>query len=184
MVKALQTRLPPISRKKKRRGDIRAYISRGGTEWLQSDKICLGRLHVVEGLIRCEIQQEDSNSRRIQVNDKHVIFFVDCDGSGVKFVHAAAKTVSVTMIFRFTSRHISELKAKAKANSEVAGSDVDLKISSFQAVLAHMWRSIIRNSRLNPEEVTHCNMRQRLNPPIGLATATTSSGEMLNNGLG
>ncbi|CAF2143906.1 unnamed protein product, partial [Brassica napus] len=25
------TRLPPISRKKKRRGDIRAYISRGGT---------------------------------------------------------------------------------------------------------------------------------------------------------
>ncbi|CAN6851436.1 unnamed protein product [Brassica oleracea var. botrytis] len=132
---ALQTRLPPISRKKKRRGDIGAYISRG-----------------------------------------------DCDGSGVKFVHAAAKTVSVTMIFRFTSRHISELKAKA--NSKVAGSDVDLKISSFQAVLAHMWRSIIRNSGLNPEEVTHCNMRQRLNPPIGLATATTSSGEMLNNGLG
>ncbi|KAH0939897.1 hypothetical protein HID58_007358, partial [Brassica napus] len=117
----------------------------------------------------------------------------ECDGSGVKFVHAAAKTVSeevsesllavqvtelkdgvfigygvnhlicstgfdlktfpplppcgwfiisspVEMIFRFTSRHISELKAKA--NSEVAGSDVDLKISSFQAVLAHMWRSI------------------------------------------
>ncbi|KAH0939893.1 hypothetical protein HID58_007354 [Brassica napus] len=31
MVKALQTRLPPISRKKKRRGDIRAYISRGDT---------------------------------------------------------------------------------------------------------------------------------------------------------
>ncbi|CAN6802233.1 unnamed protein product [Brassica oleracea] len=133
---ALQTRLPPISRKKKRRGDIRAYISRG-----------------------------------------------ECDGSGVKFVHAAAKTVSVSdMIFRFTSRHISELKAKA--NSEVAGSDVDLKISSFQAVLAHMWRSIIRKSGLNPEEVTHCNMRQRLNPPIGLATATTTAGEMLNNGLG
>ncbi|KAF3539112.1 hypothetical protein F2Q69_00025479 [Brassica cretica] len=84
MVKALQTRLPPISRKKKRRGHIVAYISRGGI------------LHVVEGSIRCEIQQEDSNSRRIQVNDKHVIFFVDCDGSGVKFVHAAAKTVSVT----------------------------------------------------------------------------------------
>lgn len=51
----------------------------------------------MEGSIRCEIQQEDSNSRRIQVNDKHVIFFVDCDGSGVKFVHAAAKTVSVTV---------------------------------------------------------------------------------------
>ncbi|KAF2562650.1 hypothetical protein F2Q70_00019045 [Brassica cretica] len=184
MVKALQTRLPPISRKKKRRGDIRAYISRGGT------------LHVVEGSIQCEIQQEDSNSRRIQVNDKHVIFFVECDGSGVKFVHAAAKTVSVSDVLdrtmltglsffpelKASKRHISELKAKA--NSEVAGSDVDLKISSFQAVLAHMWRSIIRKSGLNPEEVTHCNMRQRLNPPIGLATATTTAGEMLNNGLG
>ncbi|KAG5411871.1 hypothetical protein IGI04_008190 [Brassica rapa subsp. trilocularis] len=109
MVKALQTRLPPISRKKKRRGDIRAYISRGGT------------LHVVEGSIRCEIQQEDSNSRRIQVNDKHVIFFVECDGSGVKFVHAAAKTVSVsdvldrTMLTRLS--FFPELKARKRSQS-------------------------------------------------------------------
>uniref|UniRef100_A0A0D3AYW5 Uncharacterized protein n=1 Tax=Brassica oleracea var. oleracea TaxID=109376 RepID=A0A0D3AYW5_BRAOL len=128
---ALQTRLPPISRKKKRRGDIGAYISRG-----------------------------DSTSWK--------------DRSDARF----SKRIRTPGAFR----HISELKAKA--NSKVAGSDVDLKISSFQAVLAHMWRSIIRNSGLNPEEVTHCNMRQRLNPPIGLATATTSSGEMLNNGLG
>ncbi|CAF2143917.1 unnamed protein product [Brassica rapa] len=132
MLKTLQTRLPPISRKKKRRGDIRAYISRG-----------------------------DSTSWK--------------DRSDARF----SKRIRTPGAF---SRHISELKAIA--NSEVAGSDVDLKISSFQAVLAHMWRSIIRKSGLNPEEVTHCNMRQRLNPPIGLATATTTAGEMLNNGLG
>ncbi|CAH8387305.1 unnamed protein product [Eruca vesicaria subsp. sativa] len=98
-------------------------------------------------------------------------------------------------IFRFTSRNISELKAKA--NGEVAGSDDNLNISSFQAVLGHMWRSIIRNSDLNPEEVIHCKLamdiRQRLNPPVGkvcfgnmvgLATTTTTAGEMVNNGLG
>ncbi|KAF8108976.1 hypothetical protein N665_0104s0283 [Sinapis alba] len=101
----------------------------------------------------------------------------------------------VKKIFRFTSRHVSELKAKA--NCEVVGSDDNLNISSFQAVLGHMWRSIIRNSDLSPEEVIHCKLamdiRQRLNPPVekecfgnmvGLATTTTTVGEMLNNGLG
>lgn len=96
-------------------------------------------------------------------------------------------------IFRFTSRDISELKAKA--NDEV-NSD-DRKISSLQAISAHMWRSIVRNSDLNPEEVIHCkllmDMRRRLNPPlekecfgnvVGFATATTTAGEMLNSGLG
>ncbi|CAH8327280.1 unnamed protein product [Eruca vesicaria subsp. sativa] len=91
-------------------------------------------------------------------------------------------------IFRFTSRHITELKAQS--NGE------DKKISSFQAVLAHMWRSIIRNSGLNPEEVIHCklamDMRQRVKPPmdkecfgnmVGLVTATTTAWEMLNNEL-
>ncbi|CAH2043185.1 unnamed protein product [Thlaspi arvense] len=96
-------------------------------------------------------------------------------------------------IFRFTSRNISELKTKA--NGEVDSDD--RKISSFQAIMAHMWRSIIRNSDLNPEEVIHCkiamDMRQRLNPPlekecfgnvVGLATTSTTAGELLNNGLG
>ena len=100
-------------------------------------------------------------------------------------------------IFRFTSRSISELKEKA--NDEVVGfdDDEDTQISSFQAVMAHMWRSITKNSDLNPQEVVHCKLamdiRQRLNPPpekecfgsmVGLATATTTAGEMLNNGLG
>ncbi|KAL0717301.1 hypothetical protein Bca4012_066623 [Brassica carinata] len=104
--------------------------------------------------------------------------------------------LSRKVIFRFTSRHISELKAKA--NYEVVVFvGYDLNISSFQAVLAHMWLSVIRNSDLNPEEVIHCKlameMRQRLNPSIekecfgnmvGLATSTTTAGEMLKNGLG
>ncbi|XP_033145534.1 uncharacterized acetyltransferase At3g50280-like [Brassica rapa] len=99
-------------------------------------------------------------------------------------------------IFRLTSRNISELKEKVK--DEVVGShDEDLKISSLQAVVAHMWRSIIRNSGLNPEEVIHCKLgmdiRQRLNPPlekecfgnmVGMALTTTTAGEMLDNGLG
>ncbi|CAN6802792.1 unnamed protein product [Brassica oleracea var. botrytis] len=98
-------------------------------------------------------------------------------------------------IFHFTSRNISELKAKT--NDEVGGSDEDLKISSFQVVLAHMWRSIIKNSGLSPEELIQCklamDLRRRLNPPlekecfgnmVGLATTTTTAGEMLNNGLG
>ncbi|XP_019086958.1 PREDICTED: uncharacterized acetyltransferase At3g50280-like [Camelina sativa] len=96
-------------------------------------------------------------------------------------------------IFRFTSRNVSELKEKA--NGEVSADD--RRISSLQAVSAYMWRAIIRNSELSPEEVI-CfkllvDMRQRLNPPlekecfgnmVGFATATTTVREMLNNGLG
>ncbi|XP_010441191.1 PREDICTED: uncharacterized acetyltransferase At3g50280-like [Camelina sativa] len=97
-------------------------------------------------------------------------------------------------IFRFTSRNVSELKAKA--NGEVSADD--RRISSLQAVSAYMWRAIIRNScELSREEVI-CfkllvDMRPRLNPPldkecfgntVGLATATTTVGEMVNNGLG
>ncbi|CAH8382750.1 unnamed protein product [Eruca vesicaria subsp. sativa] len=96
-------------------------------------------------------------------------------------------------VFRLTSKEVSELKAKA--NDEVDSDD--RKISSLQAVLAHLWRSIIRNSDLNPEEVVHCkllvDMRRRLNPQlekecfgnvVGPATTTITVGEMLNNGLG
>ncbi|CAN6851821.1 unnamed protein product [Brassica oleracea] len=96
-------------------------------------------------------------------------------------------------VFQFTSRQVSELKAKP--NSEVDTDDQN--ISSLQAVLAHIWRSIIRNSDLNPEEVIHCkllvDMRRRLNPPlekecfgnvVKAAMTTTTVRNMLNNGLG
>ncbi|CAH8335901.1 unnamed protein product [Eruca vesicaria subsp. sativa] len=96
-------------------------------------------------------------------------------------------------VIRFTRKNISELKSKA--NGEVSSDD--RRISSLQAVTAHMWRFIIRNSDLNPEEVVHCkllmDMRRRLNPPldkecfgnvVGFATCTTTAGEMVGNGLG
>ncbi|KFK28407.1 hypothetical protein AALP_AA8G510900 [Arabis alpina] len=96
-------------------------------------------------------------------------------------------------IFRFTSGNISELKAKA--NGEV-NSD-DRRISSLQAISAFMWRSIVKNSDLDSEEVIHCkllmDMRRRLNPPLEkecfgnvvcFATATITVGEMVKNGLG
>uniref|UniRef100_A0A1J3J926 Putative acetyltransferase n=1 Tax=Noccaea caerulescens TaxID=107243 RepID=A0A1J3J926_NOCCA len=96
-------------------------------------------------------------------------------------------------VFHFTKKNISDLKAKA--NGEIGSSE--LKISSLQAVLAHLWRSVARHSGLNREEETRCmitaDFRQRLNPPLekecfgnvnrtGIATVTV--GELLDNGLG
>ncbi|EOA25797.1 hypothetical protein CARUB_v10019164mg [Capsella rubella] len=96
-------------------------------------------------------------------------------------------------VFHFTKKNISDLKAKA--NSEVDSSD--LKISSIQAVSAHMWRSIIRHSGLSRERETHCkvavDLRQRLNPPLEkdcfgnmayLSSAIATVEELLDRGLG
>lgn len=96
-------------------------------------------------------------------------------------------------VFHFTKKNISDLKAKA--NEEIGSSD--LKISSLQAVLAHLWLSIIKQSRLNREEESHiivaADMRRRLNPPLDKACfgnvthqamATARVGEMLDHGLG
>ncbi|CAA0385453.1 unnamed protein product [Arabidopsis thaliana] len=96
-------------------------------------------------------------------------------------------------VFHFTKEKLSDLKAKA--NDEIGSSDI--KISSLQAVLAHLWRSIVRHSGLNQEEESRCGVaadfRQRLNPPLdkdcfgnvanlGLTTATV--GDLLDRGLG
>ncbi|CAA7019447.1 unnamed protein product [Microthlaspi erraticum] len=96
-------------------------------------------------------------------------------------------------VFHFTKKNISDLKAKA--NGEVGSSE--LKISSLQAVLAHLWRSVAKHSGLNREEETRCmiaaDFRQRLKPPLekecfgnvnqtGIATVTV--GELLDHGLG
>ncbi|KAL4361256.1 hypothetical protein GQ457_04G023690 [Hibiscus cannabinus] len=54
-------------------------------------------------------------------------------------------------VFHFSKQSIAELKAKA--NSEV-GTD---NISSLQALLSHLWRSIVRNKKSIPdEEMTYC----------------------------
>ncbi|OMO58119.1 Transferase [Corchorus olitorius] len=51
-------------------------------------------------------------------------------------------------IFHFTRENIAKLKAKA--NAEVGTNS----ISSFQALLSHIWRSVIRNRNINGDEET------------------------------
>ncbi|KAG2327206.1 hypothetical protein Bca52824_009934 [Brassica carinata] len=84
------------------------------------------------------------------------------------------------------------LKLEAKANDEC-----DEKVSSFQAVLGHIWCSMVKHSGMSREEETHCrlpiNMRRRLNPPLeeecfgnvsqtGIAKVTV--GELMDHGIG
>ncbi|CAH8385655.1 unnamed protein product [Eruca vesicaria subsp. sativa] len=73
-----------------------------------------------------------------------------------------------------------------------------LKISSLQAVLAHLWLSIIKESHQNRVEdqshiIVAVDMRRRLNPPLDTACfgnvthqgmATARVGEILDHGLG
>ncbi|KAF1889280.1 hypothetical protein Lal_00024603 [Lupinus albus] len=67
-------------------------------------------------------------------------------------------------VFHFTKVKIA--KIKSKANAEVG---VD-KISSLQALLTHLWRTVIRNQQLDPEK--ECNyglaidVRGRIVPPL------------------
>uniref|UniRef100_A0A1J3GAZ4 Putative acetyltransferase n=1 Tax=Noccaea caerulescens TaxID=107243 RepID=A0A1J3GAZ4_NOCCA len=98
-------------------------------------------------------------------------------------------------VFHFTKKNIYDLKTKV--NEEVGSSEQ--KVSSLQAVSAHMWRSIIRNSDLsNKEDVARCivavDLRQRLDPPLEKecfgnvvynAIATATVGELhQDRGLG
>jgi hypothetical protein len=94
-------------------------------------------------------------------------------------------------VFHFSKEKIQQLKAKA--NAEMSTN----KISSFQAVLAHLWRSVVRSRRLNAdEEVFYCvlvGMRQRLQPPLPeeylgnailFGNVTATAGDLLEHGLG
>uniref|UniRef100_A0A1J3DF83 Putative acetyltransferase n=1 Tax=Noccaea caerulescens TaxID=107243 RepID=A0A1J3DF83_NOCCA len=103
-------------------------------------------------------------------------------------------SVPIDMVFHFTKKNVSDLKAKA--NSEVGSSD--LKISSLQAVSAHMWRSVIRHSGLSRDKETYCTIgvdfRQRVSPPLkkdcfgnmiyNTVPATTTVEELMDHGLG
>ncbi|XP_038998408.1 uncharacterized acetyltransferase At3g50280-like [Hibiscus syriacus] len=51
-------------------------------------------------------------------------------------------------IFHFSKKTVAKLKAKANAD---IGTD---KVSSLQALLSHVWRSVIRNRSLDPNEET------------------------------
>ncbi|XP_054825005.1 uncharacterized acetyltransferase At3g50280-like [Prosopis cineraria] len=72
-------------------------------------------------------------------------------------------------IFHFKKEKLAELKAKV--NSEVEDGVIRNKISSYQAIVAHVWRSVTRNQNLDPEEeVTfrfNVSARSRIShPPI------------------
>ena len=93
--------------------------------------------------------------------------------------------------FHFSPESIASLKVKANEESSTH------KISSFQALSALVWRSIISLNHLPHSQLTKCvlaiNNRPRLNPPlpqsyfgnaINVTTTTTTVGELLEHNLG
>ncbi|KAF6151486.1 hypothetical protein GIB67_016298 [Kingdonia uniflora] len=94
-------------------------------------------------------------------------------------------------IFHFTTESIAKLKAKANLESNT------LKISSFQALSALVWRSITRARRLPFTDNTTCRLatdnRSRLSPSISkdyfgncihVVFGTATVGKLLENNLG
>ncbi|KAF3447260.1 hypothetical protein FNV43_RR12440 [Rhamnella rubrinervis] len=94
-------------------------------------------------------------------------------------------------VFHFSKERISQLKAKANAEMETD------KISSLQALMAHLWISVTRSRGLDAnEEVAYfilAGTRQRMQPKLReefLGNAITSglvkstAGELVKNGLG
>ncbi|KAL3505143.1 hypothetical protein ACH5RR_034984 [Cinchona calisaya] len=94
-------------------------------------------------------------------------------------------------VFQFSSESLAKLKEKANLECNCT------KISTFQALSAHVWRCITKSRKFPPDQETRTsvsiNNRSRLNPPLSedyfgngvhLATATAKSGELLRNGLG
>ncbi|KAI9089202.1 hypothetical protein K1719_029481 [Acacia pycnantha] len=97
-------------------------------------------------------------------------------------------------VFHFTRENIAQLKAKA--NAEVSNSNN--KISSLQALLTHVWRSVIRSQRFDPKEdvsfLLVIGPRSRIShPPLAenyfgnalhIGKITMKAGELLEEGLG
>lgn len=110
-------------------------------------------------------------------------------------VNAGGKFIPPPMlrerVFHFAKENVAKLKAKANLEMNTT------KISSLQAVLAHVWQSVIRCPRLDLSQETtfevSIDMRERLNPPlpegffgnaICPATVTVKTGELLEHGFG
>uniref|UniRef100_A0A0E0LQJ1 Acetyltransferase n=1 Tax=Oryza punctata TaxID=4537 RepID=A0A0E0LQJ1_ORYPU len=95
--------------------------------------------------------------------------------------------------FHFSPESVKHLKATA--NAEVAG-EATATISSLQALLAHVWRSVSRARRLPPEQETTytvlvgCRGRVKHIPQayagnaVVRATARATAGEIAGRGLG
>ncbi|KAJ1375929.1 Transferase, partial [Sesbania bispinosa] len=97
-------------------------------------------------------------------------------------------------IFHFSAESIAKLKAKANLQSNTNSST---KISSFQSLSAHVWRSITRVRGLTHDQKTsfvlYVNNRPRMEPPlpneyfgasINVVTAEAKAGELVENDLG
>ncbi|KAL3840332.1 hypothetical protein ACJIZ3_024923 [Penstemon smallii] len=95
-------------------------------------------------------------------------------------------------VFQFSKENISKLKRRA--NSEAAGT-FENKISSLQAVLAHIWRGVMRCRVVDPGQEVSCVLiigaRSRLPLPdtyfgnaIYFARVVTENGALMQNGLG
>ncbi|KAK7351635.1 hypothetical protein VNO77_11225 [Canavalia gladiata] len=94
-------------------------------------------------------------------------------------------------IFHFSAESIAKLKEKANSESNTT------KISSFQSLSAHVWRSVTRARRLPHDQKTSCmlaiNNRSRMEPTlpqeyfgnaIDVVSATTTAGELIEHDLG
>jgi hypothetical protein len=92
-------------------------------------------------------------------------------------------------IFHFTKEKIMNLKLKANVEANTN------KISSLQALCTHIWRSVIRSKRLDPQEkvnfLVSLSVRSRLVPPIPddyfgnamiICEVTMKVGELLEEG--
>ncbi len=104
-----------------------------------------------------------------------------------RFIHPPLKQ----KVFHFSKKKISQLKAKA--NAEMGTNN----ISSLQAVLSHLWRSVVRSRCCNANQEVHyrviVGMRQRIQPPLPeeylgnavlLGKVKANAGNLLEHGLG
>ncbi|KAK9698956.1 hypothetical protein RND81_08G143400 [Saponaria officinalis] len=93
--------------------------------------------------------------------------------------------------FHFSSQSIAILKSRANSDSKTD------KISSFQALTAFVWKSIVRACHRPNNELTNCRLavsnRPRLDPPLPLnyfgnsvnvLSTSTTVDELLNHDLG
>ncbi|KAL9231699.1 hypothetical protein vseg_006893 [Gypsophila vaccaria] len=95
-------------------------------------------------------------------------------------------------MFHFSTQSVSTLKAQANKQCGLQN-----KISSFQALSALMWRSIMRARNLEPDHEVRCtvmmNARTRFNPPLPLeyfrcllsaAASVTKMRDLMSDNLG
>ncbi|WJX23868.1 hypothetical protein P8452_13051 [Trifolium repens] len=71
--------------------------------------------------------------------------------------------------FHFTKAKLEELKSKANEEANTDKTKTN-RISSLQALLSHVWRSVVRCKKLDPQEdfryVLIIGVRPRMNPPL------------------